>query len=111
MPGRDGYNGDQLKQELLVHRESATGDVVQLNMLRGTHFTARSSDAFVVGKVWGAWLWYLVYVSAFLDFSYWLLSDRGHVLCHQVTHSLSHPLLLLILAQLPILLPTTTASS
>lgn len=42
-----------------MHRESATGDVVQLNMLHGTHFMASSSDAFEVGKVWGPWLWYL----------------------------------------------------
>jgi rhamnogalacturonan endolyase len=58
--GKDEYNGDHLKQELTVHRETATGDVVQLNMLHGTHFMASSSDAFPVGKVWGPWLWYLV---------------------------------------------------
>jgi rhamnogalacturonan endolyase len=43
----------------MVHRESATGDVVQLNMLHGTHFMASSADAFEVGKTWGPWLWYL----------------------------------------------------
>ena len=58
--GKDDYNGDHLKQELMVHRESSTGDVVQLNMLHGTHFMASSSDMFPVGKVWGPWLWYLV---------------------------------------------------
>ncbi|KFY13776.1 hypothetical protein V491_06285 [Pseudogymnoascus sp. VKM F-3775] len=58
-PGKDEYNGDHLKQELTVHRETATGDVVQLNMLHGTHFMASASDAFPVGKVWGPWLWYL----------------------------------------------------
>ncbi|KAH8819826.1 polysaccharide lyase family 4, domain III-domain-containing protein [Xylogone sp. PMI_703] len=58
-PGKDEYNGDQSKQELLVHRESSSGDVVQLNMLHGTHFMASSSDAFEVGKTWGPWLWYL----------------------------------------------------
>jgi rhamnogalacturonan endolyase len=58
--GKDDYNGNQLKQELMVHRESQTGDVVQLNMLHGTHFMASSSDAFEVGKIWGPWLWYLV---------------------------------------------------
>ena len=63
-PGKDEYNGDQLKQELLVHRESSSGDVVQLNMLHGTHFMASSSDAFAVGKTWGPWLWYLVCLSA-----------------------------------------------
>ncbi|RDW92676.1 hypothetical protein BP5796_02070 [Coleophoma crateriformis] len=57
--GKDDYNGDHLKQELMVHRESSTGDVVQLNMIHGTHFQASSSDAFPVGKVWGPWLWYL----------------------------------------------------
>jgi hypothetical protein len=60
VPGKDDYNGDQLKQELMVHRESSTGDVVQLNMLHGTHYMASSSDAFPVGKTWGPWLWYLV---------------------------------------------------
>jgi rhamnogalacturonan endolyase len=58
--GKDDYNGDHLKQELMVHRESSTGDVVQLNMLHGTHFMASSADAFPEGKVWGPWLWYLV---------------------------------------------------
>ncbi|XHG08895.1 hypothetical protein AWENTII_011985 [Aspergillus wentii] len=58
-PGKDYYNGNQLKQELTVHRESATGDAVQLNMIHGTHFQASSSDAFPDGKVWGPWLWYL----------------------------------------------------
>ncbi|KAH6664282.1 polysaccharide lyase family 4, domain III-domain-containing protein [Halenospora varia] len=58
-PGKDEYNGNDLKQELMVHRESSTGDVVQLNMLHGTHFMASSSDAFEVGKTWGPWLWYL----------------------------------------------------
>lgn len=42
-----------------MHRESSTGDVVQLNMLHGTHFMASSSDAFAPGKTWGPWLWYL----------------------------------------------------
>lgn len=69
-PGKDEYNGDQLKQELLVHRESATGDVVQLNMLHGTHFMASSSDAFEVGKTWGPWLWYLVNLSSHAPHSF-----------------------------------------
>ncbi|KAH8712249.1 rhamnogalacturonate lyase-like protein [Phaeosphaeriaceae sp. PMI808] len=58
-PGKDYYNGDHLKQELMVHRESKTGDAVQLNMIHGTHYQAISRDAFVDGKVWGPWLWYL----------------------------------------------------
>lgn len=58
--GKDDYNGNHLKQELMVHRESSTGDTVQLNMMHGTHFQALSSDTFPVGKVWGPWLWYLV---------------------------------------------------
>lgn len=58
-PQKDYINGNQLKQELTVHRESSTGDVVQLNMIHGTHFQASSSDAFPDGKIWGPWLWYL----------------------------------------------------
>ncbi|KAJ5152579.1 uncharacterized protein N7482_009057 [Penicillium canariense] len=57
--GKDYYNGDHLKQELMVHRESSTGDAVQLNMIHGTHFMASSSDVFPDGKMWGPWLWYL----------------------------------------------------
>lgn len=57
--GKDYYNGNHLKQELMVHRESATGDVVQLNMIHGTHFMVSSADDFPVGKMWGPWLWYL----------------------------------------------------
>lgn len=58
-PGKDYYNGNHLKQELMVHRESATGDAVQLNMIHGTHFQVSSMDTFAAGKVWGPWLWYL----------------------------------------------------
>jgi rhamnogalacturonan endolyase len=58
-PGKDYYNGDHLKQELMVHRESKTGDTVHLNMLHGTHYQATSRDAFAPGKTWGPWLWYL----------------------------------------------------
>ncbi|KAL3468837.1 polysaccharide lyase family 4, domain III-domain-containing protein [Aspergillus californicus] len=58
-PGKDYYNGDHLKQELMVHRESSTGDAVQLNMIHGTHFMVSSSDVFPDGKVWGPWLWLL----------------------------------------------------
>lgn len=59
-PGKDYYNGNHLKQELMVHRESSTGDAVQLNMIHGTHFMVSSNDVFPDGKVWGPWLWYLV---------------------------------------------------
>ncbi|KAI1309547.1 rhamnogalacturonate lyase [Xylaria venustula] len=58
-PGKDYYNGNHLKQELMVHRESSTGDTVQLNMIHGTHFMVSSSDVFPDGKTWGPWLWYL----------------------------------------------------
>ncbi|KAL5402395.1 hypothetical protein PMIN03_010711 [Paraphaeosphaeria minitans] len=58
-PGKDYYNGDHSKQELMVHRESKTGDAVQLNMIHGTHYLARSSDNFTDGKTSGPWLWYL----------------------------------------------------
>jgi rhamnogalacturonan endolyase len=62
-PGKDYYNGNHLKQELMVHRESSTGDAVQLNMIHGTHFQVSSNDVFPDGKVWGPWLWYLVCLS------------------------------------------------
>jgi len=42
-----------------IHRESKTGDSVQLNMIHGTHYQALSSDEFTNGKIWGPWLWYL----------------------------------------------------
>ncbi|THY22530.1 polysaccharide lyase family 4 protein [Aureobasidium pullulans] len=58
-PGKDYFNGDHLKQELMNHRESATGDAVQLNMIHGTHFQALSNDVLPNGKIWGPWLWYL----------------------------------------------------
>jgi rhamnogalacturonan endolyase len=63
-PGKDYYNGNHLKQELMVHRESSTGDAVQLNMIHGTHFMVSSNDVFPDGKVWGPWLWYLVCLSS-----------------------------------------------
>lgn len=58
-PGKDYYNGNHLKQELTVHRESATGDAVQLNVIHGTHFMVSSADEFPVGRLWGPWLYYL----------------------------------------------------
>ena len=42
-----------------IHRESKTGDAVQLNMIHGTHYLASSRDSFADGKTWGPWLWYL----------------------------------------------------
>lgn len=59
--GHEYFNGDHLKQELMLHRESKTGDTVQLNMLHGTHYQATSRDAFATdgSKIWGPWLWYL----------------------------------------------------
>ena len=68
-PGKDDYNGDHLKQELMVHRESQTGDAVQLNMIHGTHYQAVSSDVFADGKTWGPWLFYLVSRPAFSSIS------------------------------------------
>ncbi len=59
-PGGDYINGNHLKQELMVHRESATGDAVQLNVFHGSHYQVTSSATFPVGKTWGPWLWYLV---------------------------------------------------
>ncbi|TVY33448.1 Rhamnogalacturonate lyase [Lachnellula subtilissima] len=58
-PGRDYFNGNHLKQELTVHRESATGDAVELNVIHGSHFQVNSSATFPAGKIWGPWLWYL----------------------------------------------------
>ncbi|OZJ04144.1 hypothetical protein BZG36_02843 [Bifiguratus adelaidae] len=60
-PGKDYVNGDHLKQELTLHRESSTRDAVLLNMLHGTHFmTTPSSENFIPpGKMWGPWLVYL----------------------------------------------------
>ncbi|POS76187.1 rhamnogalacturonate lyase [Diaporthe helianthi] len=51
--------GHYVSYKLMVHRESATGDAVQLNMIHGTHFQVSSQDTFQVGKVWGLWLWLL----------------------------------------------------
>ncbi|KAL7269827.1 hypothetical protein RUND412_007486 [Rhizina undulata] len=58
-PGKDYINGDSLKQELSVHRESSTGDAVLLNMLHGTHFMASFSNIIPEGKVFGPWLVYI----------------------------------------------------
>ncbi|KAA8645347.1 putative rhamnogalacturonase [Aspergillus tanneri] len=58
-PGKDYYNGNHLKQELTVHRESATGDAVQLNMIHKAHFQTSSVDNIPDGKLLGPWLWYM----------------------------------------------------
>lgn len=44
-----------------MHRESSTGDSVQLNVFQDTsHFRVGQTTPQPVGKVWGPWLWYLV---------------------------------------------------
>jgi rhamnogalacturonan endolyase len=64
-PGKDYLNGDHLKQELTVHRESRTGDAVKLNVIHGSHFQSDSKVMFPSGKIWGPWLWYLVRNNSF----------------------------------------------
>src|SRR5262249_5106718 len=51
------YNGGPMKQELMVHVESSTGDGVVLNMLAATHF-GNPSIAIPSGKIFGPWLVY-----------------------------------------------------
>ncbi|KAI0129841.1 polysaccharide lyase family 4, domain III-domain-containing protein [Xylariales sp. AK1849] len=59
-PGTDYYNSNQLSQTLTVHRESATGDSVQLNVVQDTsHFRVGETTPQPAGKIWGPWLWYL----------------------------------------------------
>ncbi|KAK6828426.1 polysaccharide lyase family 4 protein [Apiospora arundinis] len=59
-PRTDYYNSDHLSQTLAVHRESATGDSVQLNVVQDTsHFRVGEKVAQPHGKIWGPWLWYL----------------------------------------------------
>lgn len=44
-----------------VHRESSTGDSVQLNVFQDTsHFRVGNDTLAPKGKIWGPWLWYLV---------------------------------------------------
>ncbi|KAF9872032.1 hypothetical protein CkaCkLH20_10369 [Colletotrichum karsti] len=57
--GKDYFNGDHLRQELTVHREVNTGDVVQLNMLHGVHFFGPRNITLLERKLYGPWLWYL----------------------------------------------------
>ncbi|KAK9415814.1 putative Polysaccharide lyase family 4, domain III-domain-containing protein [Seiridium unicorne] len=59
-PGGDYHNSNQLSQTLTVHRESSTGDSVQLNVFQDTsHFRVGQTTPQPVGKIWGPWLWYL----------------------------------------------------
>jgi rhamnogalacturonan endolyase len=51
------FNGGPMKQELMVHVESNTGDGVVLNMLAATHF-GNPSIAIPSGKIFGPWLVY-----------------------------------------------------
>ncbi|KAG9612415.1 polysaccharide lyase family 4 protein, partial [Aureobasidium melanogenum] len=59
-PSTDYFSGSHLKQTLTVHRESSTGDAVQLNVVQDTsHFQTQVTTSQPVGKIWGPWLWYL----------------------------------------------------
>ena len=51
------FNGGPMKQELMVHVESSTGDGVVLNMLAATHF-GNPSISIPSGKLFGPWLVY-----------------------------------------------------
>ncbi|KAJ4983097.1 rhamnogalacturonate lyase [Stagonosporopsis vannaccii] len=59
-PSNEYQPGNHLSQTLTVHRESATGDAVQLNVVQDTsHFRVGVKTPQPVGKIWGPWLWYL----------------------------------------------------
>ncbi|KAF4550304.1 putative polysaccharide lyase family 4 protein 1 [Elsinoe fawcettii] len=59
-PSYEYYAGNHLAQTLTVHRESATGDAVQLNVAQDTsHFQIGVKTPQPPGKIWGPWLWYL----------------------------------------------------
>ncbi|KAF7552986.1 hypothetical protein G7Z17_g3952 [Cylindrodendrum hubeiense] len=59
-PSTEYYNSDHYSQTLTVHRESSTGDAVQLNVVQDTsHFRVGQKTTQPAGKVWGPWLWYL----------------------------------------------------
>ncbi|HXM53927.1 MAG TPA: rhamnogalacturonan lyase B N-terminal domain-containing protein, partial [Candidatus Dormibacteraeota bacterium] len=51
------FNGGPMKQELMVHVESSTGDGVVLNMLAATHF-GTPPVSIPSGKLFGPWLVY-----------------------------------------------------
>lgn len=60
-PSTEYYNSDHYSQTLTVHRESSTGDAVQLNVVQDTsHFRLGQKTTQPAGKIWGPWLWYLV---------------------------------------------------
>ena len=52
------YNGGPLRQELMVHVESKTGEGILLNMLKGSHFSAPAM-ALPKGYIYGPWLVYM----------------------------------------------------
>ncbi|MDS0528233.1 polysaccharide lyase family protein [Clostridium sp. SHJSY1] len=52
------YSGGPMRQELMVHLESSTGDAVLLNMLNGSHFGAKQQNL-PSGKIYGPWLIYI----------------------------------------------------
>ncbi len=54
----EAYNGGPMKQELMVHVESNTGDSTVLNMLSASHFSAPAVTV-PSGKIFGPWLVYL----------------------------------------------------
>jgi rhamnogalacturonan endolyase len=54
----EAYNGGPMKQELMVHAESNTGDSTVLNMLSASHFSAPAVTV-PSGKIFGPWLVYL----------------------------------------------------
>ncbi|KAJ4418515.1 hypothetical protein N0V82_005495 [Gnomoniopsis sp. IMI 355080] len=59
-PSTEYFTASQLSQTLTVHRESSTGDAVQLNVFQDTsHFRVGNDTLAPVGKIWGPWLWYL----------------------------------------------------
>jgi rhamnogalacturonan endolyase len=58
LPASHEYiEGGPMKQELMVHLESLTGDAVLLNMLVGAHF-GTPSVTIPSGKIYGPWLVY-----------------------------------------------------
>lgn len=52
------YNSGPMRQELMVHTESNTGDSVLLNMLKGSHFGV-GDVTIPSGKIYGPWLVYI----------------------------------------------------
>jgi len=56
-PSHEYFNGGPMKQELMVHVESSTGDGVVLNMLSASHF-GTPAVTIPSGKIYGPWLVY-----------------------------------------------------